>query len=274
MQLVFFIFLFLSSVARAQAPDPCADCFPLERLSPEDRARSEELLWKALDSEHLYTLAGGLKPMSGGALRLDFEVDKPELGAIEDARRVTRVWICNGEIRATVHHFHTAFQGKRSADLATFHLPSFGRMLRAKAAYFAPFGFTPSMDPMEALMTVEMEQPSIRLRGQGYFFGYPDYAIDFFMQADERQRAGEKLVPRDFYSIPTHSRPERGFVYAVPKGHEERPEDRELKEKAAVILAQYRKLKEKHKQPHLLLREWFNDGAGRCSPSTWKQSLE
>lgn len=41
-------------------------CFNFEGLSPELRKRSEELLLRAMDHASLYTLAGGLKPMSSG----------------------------------------------------------------------------------------------------------------------------------------------------------------------------------------------------------------
>jgi hypothetical protein len=51
-----------------------AECFPFERLSQEKQRVAEELLLKALDSEALYTLVGGLKPMSSGFTSFDFQV--------------------------------------------------------------------------------------------------------------------------------------------------------------------------------------------------------
>src|SRR5262245_29484350 len=42
-----------------------SECLPADQLPPELRAKSEELLLQLLDREGLYTLVGGLKPVTG-----------------------------------------------------------------------------------------------------------------------------------------------------------------------------------------------------------------
>jgi hypothetical protein len=112
---------------------------------------------------------------------------------------------------------------------------------------------------MEVVMTVEYASPAPRLRGYGYLFGYPDYAVDFFVQASETQGA---LVPRDFFSLPT-VRGERRFVYAVPKGHEPNDADRALKAAAEAIYADYAARRARHITGDsasgvlALVREWL-----------------
>jgi hypothetical protein len=266
-RLVVLLVLGLPAAAQTTA---CADCFAVERLAPAVRARSEELLLKALDNESLYTLVGGMKAMSSGVKGLQFSVEKPDLREVEEIRQALSVWQCNGEIRATMHHFAAVHEGKRSADVAVFYLPKLGEVIREKAEFFARYGFTASADPMEVLTTIEQQEQPVRLRGQGYLFGYPDYAVDFFVAAFEEEQRTKQFVARKFLSIPTFTRPERGFVYAVAKDAEEREEDRVLRQRAEVILREYRRRREVYigegkLGAARLLRDWYDDGKGRCA---------
>lgn len=60
-----------------------ARCFDTERLSPPLREKSEALLLQALDTEHLFTIATGLKPMSAGFFRADVSLFAPDMDATE-----------------------------------------------------------------------------------------------------------------------------------------------------------------------------------------------
>jgi hypothetical protein len=53
-----------------------AECFPFEKLSTEKRQKAENLLLKALDSESLFTIVGGLKPMSSGFAAFSFSASQ------------------------------------------------------------------------------------------------------------------------------------------------------------------------------------------------------
>jgi hypothetical protein len=263
--------LWIAAPAHSQIAGPCAQCFPLESLPPDVRALSERLLLEALDNEALYTLAGGLKPMSSVPRLFQFSVEAPDLAEVDQIRRALQAWRCHGEIRATVHHFHKIHEGKRSAGMVVFHQPRLAEVLAAKSSFFAPFGLSPHADPMEVLTTIEMEEQPIRLRGQGYLFGYPDAAVEWFVAADAHQRATGQFVARRFLSFPTHVRQERGVVWAVPEDHQETGQDREFAARAAAILAAYRERRARYVgdgKPGVvaLLRDWYDDGRGRCSP--------
>jgi hypothetical protein len=54
---LFLLLVLLSFQALADGV-PRAQCFPVEKLPPALRAKSEEMLLKALDTEALYTLVG------------------------------------------------------------------------------------------------------------------------------------------------------------------------------------------------------------------------
>ena len=60
-----------------------AECFPFEDLPAEQRKRAEELLLKALDGEALYTIVGGIKPMSSGFQSFQMTVRLPRIEPAE-----------------------------------------------------------------------------------------------------------------------------------------------------------------------------------------------
>lgn len=79
-------FICLSSVQAQNVSR--AECFPFEKLSAEQRKRGEELLLKALDREALYTIAGGLKPMSSGFQTFQLQVSLPRIEFTEAEKTV------------------------------------------------------------------------------------------------------------------------------------------------------------------------------------------
>lgn len=90
-------------------------------------------------------------------------------------------------------------------------------------------------------------------------------------EGEEQEKTGQ-FVKREFYSIPTFVAAERRFVWAVPVGHQERDEDRALKQKAALILAEYKRRRARYigsGKPGIvnLLRDWFVDRRGFCASS-------
>lgn len=267
----------VSAASGTDAASPL-ECFPFERLPAGLKPQAETMLLKALDGEALYTIAGGLKPMSSGIYSGAIKIDAPDLAAADEARQILQAWTCGGEIAAGVHHFASVFQGSRALEAVVFHTPALQALLAKRAAFFAPYGLSASSDPMEVVMAVEYDQTVARLRGYGYLFGYPDYAVDFFaaasqQQKDEEARTGKgTLVPRDFISLPT-ARGDNRFVYAAPKGHELNDADRALRAAATAIYADYSARRARHITGDsaagvlTLVREWFDDGKGNVRPS-------
>ena len=262
---------------------PRAECFPVERLSPALRARAEELLLKALDGEALYTLVGGVKPMSSGWLAATSDGTPASNSKLEELRRIVATMRCGDEIESHLHHFARVYSGKIALEGVMFGQGAMRKMIRGRQQFWSRWAITPHASPLEALMAAEYAPPSTRFRGYGLLFGYPQHAVDFFVQASEQQEAdpAKKLVPRDFLSIPTFAGDTNRFVYAVPKGQAPNAADIELRQRCAPILAEYRRRRALYigagkRGVVELVRDWFSNGRGRCSPqfaraaSTWE----
>jgi len=256
--------------ARAAAPVSCEECMALEKLPPELRRKSEELLLKALDSEALYTFIGGVKPMSSGMASFTFSVNNPDLKDLEEARQAIAAWKCGDSIFATIFSFHQIYEGKRTSDLTVIQPERFSQMLARYSKFFSPFGLSSSAHPLEALIMIENDPTVARLEGLGYFFGYPEYAVRWFADAETHRRDTGEFVERDFRSFETFARSERGVVWAVAKGAEERPEDRQFAATVEPILAAYRERRSRYigdgkPGPAALLRDWYRGSDGMCS---------
>ncbi|MDX2033766.1 MAG: hypothetical protein SF339_24030 [Blastocatellia bacterium] len=274
---LFLLCAWLSTGGASAAGVPRAACFPIETLSPELRAKSEALLLKALDGEALYTFVGDLKPMSSGFASFTFSAIRPDpaaLARLEEARALLSVWTCGDEYFADVRHFAAIYDNERYADAMIVRRSLLSRVTAARAPFFGAFGITAASHPLEAVFAVEYSPPSLRLRHYGHLFGYPDYAVDFFVEAAQSQERDGKFVKRDFYRVPTFTMIDgkSPFVYAVPPGHAENEADRAIKTRAAEILASYRERRARYigdGRPGVvaLLRDWFDDGRGFCSPA-------
>lgn len=259
-----------SGAVRAQGLFP-SECFPIECLPAALRPRAEEVLLKLLDSEGLYTVVGGMKPMSSGFVSLYFSSEKPDTARLEELRQVLGVLHCGERLRCDLLVFHTPNGGKRFAEAVAFYRPAVEQLTRTYPEFFAPLGLTPSAAPLEFALTVENLDGANRNRGLGYLYGYPKPAVEFFVAGQEAYAKTKQITPRDFRQIPTFGRETGSFVYAVPKGAPETDEDRQLKAKAARILAEYQKRRERFVGPGkpgvvALLRDWFTNERGECAP--------
>lgn len=270
------LLLTFSSVAAAQR----SECFPFERLSAEKQEKANELLLKALDSEALYTIVGGIKPMSSGFANFQIEVRSPrdekqaaersqKLADVAETREILAHFRCGENIFADVQHFAKSFDGKRFSGGIVFHRSSLAAMLKVRSEFFDRWAITANSHPLQVLYAVEYDETGARFGGYGYLFGYPDYAIRFFVQAASEEEFTGKFVERDFYSLPTFASATNRFVYAVPKGHKENTDDKALKEKASKIFDEYKAKREQYigngkKGVVELVRDWLCGDRGEC----------
>lgn len=213
---------------------------PLSTVAERDQFR--ELFLKALDREALYTLVGGLKPMSTGFWQGTIDIAAADTAEIVRIRRALAP-LRNQTYYADVQTFATAHDGQRHVEAYVVHRAALAAMLSREAAFWSPLGITPCTHPAEIVAIVDRLSRADRWRAYGLLFGYPNYAIDFFVDATERARTeGGKVGPgkdREFYHVPTASAVEGQFTWAVPLGHVERDEDRAIRDRAAAILAAY-----------------------------------
>jgi hypothetical protein len=214
---------------------------PLTTANERDQFR--ELLLKALDREALYTLVGGLKPLSTGFWHGKVDLAAPDIAEIARVRRALAP-LRSATYYADVQVFATAHDGTRHIEAYIVHRTSLAAMIEREAAFWSPLGITPCTHPAEVVAVVDRLPKTDRWRAYGLLFGYPNYAIDFFVEANEHAKAtGGEVGPgkdREFYHIPTASGKEGQFTWAVPLGHIERDEDRAIRQRAEAILTAYR----------------------------------
>lgn len=289
LRIFFSLTLSIVSLFAAGRSVPRSECIPIEALLPELQKQAEALILRALDSEALYTLAGGLKPVSGGMMYTQVDLNNPDLKRVAEMRTILATVRCGDGIGAGLHHYAKPTEGteksgpKRMTSAFFYHRSSLAGMIESHQAFFAPYAITPNADPMEVALTVEYIESGERLRGYGYMFGYPDYAVDFFVKntpipqrrtnasaSDEAAAEPVKIGKRKFVNIPSFSREVGTFVYAVAPDHEETAEDIRLRERAVKILDEYKLRREKYigeGKPGVveLLRNWYCKSDTDCN---------
>lgn len=227
-----------------------------------DEALADSVLAYALDHEALYTLADTLKPMSS-VMFLRFAVAKDStmkdgdvavatsdslLQTIERYQKVCAA-LSGGDWQFVLMPFNRTDKAVRNMEIYVVRRSVFQKELAEHPAFWGQWGFTPSKDPAVVIPVVEYEKPWDRNRAYGYLFGYPDYAVDFFVEAQKTQAAdsAKKLVPRDFFAVPVYAGKQGYFTYAMPKGHQPNSIDSSIYNRAAATLERYKSLREKHK---------------------------
>jgi hypothetical protein len=271
--------LLIGTASAAPArPVPCAECFPVEDLSAEDAQEADRLLLQALDSEALYTIVGGLKPMSAGFIDPAFDTveitDRDSL-RVEKLRSILGHLRCGSEYYADLEVFPQLSDGKRRSWTVIINRPRFADTIRENRTDYAFFGITPNSHPIQALTqlyyypeTAPGEDASQRRhKAIGLLFGYPQYAAAHFAANTGPGELGGQAT----MTVPTFRNPNHG-MWIVPPDHSEAPDDRTFKEHARRILLTYRRKRAEYEsdgriRTAALLRDWFNDGTGQCASS-------
>jgi len=236
------------------------------------------LALKLLDSEALYTVTGGRKPVSEGFWRARFPAAQPTPDEVAEARKVLAELPLGPDLEAGVYVFATAYEGKRSASAFVAHKPSLAALIARRKDVFDRIGVAPDTRPQAVMEAIDRAPPTDRWRSYGLVFGYPEYAVEFFVAAGQKQAETKQFVARDFVHLPTFASGEGRFVYAVPKGHTERDEDRRLKATTTEVFTRYRAWRivylDRNNLPATeLLRNWISPPApsaavGLCRPTT------
>jgi hypothetical protein len=222
----------------------------------------DNLALAMLDSEALYTLTDGLKPVSEGFWRTRFAEEQPTSPEVETVRARLQSLPLGPNLEAGVFVFARASGGKRSASAFVAHKPSLRALIERRRDVFEPLGVTPQTAPQKVMEAIDRAAQGARWRAFGLVFGYPEYAVEFFVTAGEQQLKTGKFVQRDFVNLPTFVSDRGRFVYAVPKGHVERDEDRYLKAATTQIFTRYRAwrqvyLEEQNLDAVTLLSSWL-----------------
>jgi len=229
--------------------------------SDYDKALADSVLAYALDHEALYTLADTLKPISSVKfLRYSIAKDSTQgdgdvavatkdslLQKIERYQKVCNA-LSGGDWQFILMPFERTEKDIRNMEIYVVRKSVFQKKLAVYGAFFGLWGFTPSANPSVVLPVIEFEKRWDRNRAYGYLFGYPSYAVDFFVEAQKTQDkdTAHKLVTRDFFAIPVYAANSGYFTYAIPKGQQPFANDSSLYSKAMTTLERYKKVREKY----------------------------
>jgi len=219
------------------------------------------LLAYALDHEALYTLADTLKPISSVkfvryAIAKDSTQRDGDLAVTDKDSLLQKIEryqkVCNalsgGDWQFVLMPFERTEKAIRNMEIYVVRKSVFQKKLAAYQSFIGQWGYTPSAYPSVVLPVVEYESRWDRNRAYGYLFGYPSYAVDFFVEAQKTQDkdTAHKLVARDFFSIPVFAGNTGHFTYAIPKGQQSFASDSALYNKAMATLERYKRVREKY----------------------------
>lgn len=239
----------------------CQVSRPLVKLQHDDRCLADSMLAYALDHEAVYTLLDTLKPISSvkflrfpaakSALMKDGDHLVTPADSLPDlAGRYARICaeLSKGDHQFVMMPFAQKEGHMRNVEIYVVRKSKFASLMAQHAAFFGQWGFTPDSDPAVVLPVIEYESRHDRNRGYGLLFGYPLYAVDFFVAANQRTEKDTtiKLVPRDFFAIPVHAGNKGYFTYAMPKGYSPSETDSSIYRSAVNTLELYKVQRQKY----------------------------
>jgi len=244
-------------------------------INQYNQSLADSLLAYALDHEALYTLADTLKPMSSVkflsyAIAKDSSMQDGEayvthkdslLQLIDQYQAVCKA-LSNDTWQFILVPFQRTEKNMRNLEIYVIRKAVFADKIKQYQFFFGQWGFTPNTDPAVVLSVIEFETRWDRNRAYGYLFGYPAYAVDFFVEANKMQQAdvNKKIVPRNFFAIPVFAGSQGYFTYAMPKSYQPNELDSAIYRKAENTLNQYRQLRSSYLRP-----------SGLKAQALWKQ---
>ncbi len=228
-------------------------------LSSTQQELLDSILSRGLDYEALYTMIGKIKPMSSVAsftfpiantdsLKktkgevLDLPRNQAYLAKIEQIQEVINT-LNYPDLKFVFIPYNHAYSEKRILQLSVVRESLMNRVLHDKASFFGQFGLVPGADPAVVVSTIESSDRYERLRAYGYLFGYPEYAVDFFVDASVVNDQNGEFVERNFFQIPSFARDNGTFVYAYPQDHTPGKTDSTLFWGAQSVLAKYKEIR-------------------------------
>jgi hypothetical protein len=211
----------------------------------------DSILKEALDHEALYTLADTLKPMSSIQMyRLPLlstnAIQKDSaLKVLQQVQHIANS-LSNKHFQFIVNPFERADSIYKNVELYVIRTSTLKKKIEQQKNFYAKLAITENTNPATILNITEYEQKYTRWRSYGYLFGYPNYAVDFFVEAGKSQDSTKQFVKRDFFAIPVYASKTGHFTYATPKGYQTSSIDSAIYSKAIETLEKYKKRREKY----------------------------
>lgn len=223
-----------------------------KKMSAVEKQTADSLLAYGLDHEALYTLLDTLKPVSSIKLyRLPLLSSLPHqrdsaLSVLQNVQKVA-IGLSRGDFEFLVTPFERRDSVYKNIELYVVRKSRLKSMIRSHRDFYARLGITEDTPPATVLAITEYENKYDRWRSYGYLFGYPDYAVDFFVEAGKTQDSTSQFVKRDFFQIPVYASEKGYFTYAIPQGHTPGATDSLIHQQAGGVLQGYKIARPKYR---------------------------
>lgn len=222
-----------------------------KKMNTSEKQLADSIIAYALDHEALYTLADTLKPMSSVQFyRMPvLSNDKKQRDSAQLAIAVIQNIVNQlsvGDYQFILNPFERIDSIYRSMEIYVFRKSRLQSLINNHTEFYIKWGITSTANPATILAITEYENKYERWRSYGYLFGYPDYAVDFFVAAGKSQDSTKAFVKRDFFAIPVYAGEKGHFTYAVPKGYQTNQTDSLIYSKAIITLEKYKRIRKKY----------------------------
>lgn len=238
------------------------------QMSTAEKQLADSLLSYALDHEAIYTLLDTLKPISSvkfyqwPVLSNNRQQRDSAINAVRQVQTVLNK-LSVGDHRFVLNPFERTDSIYRNMEIYVVRKSRIQSLIRQYGDFYGRFGITENSHPATVLALTEYEHKYDRWRSYGYLFGYPGYAVDFFVAAGKSQDSTKEFVKRDFFHIPVYSGNSGYFTYAMPKGHQPGAADSAIYYKAMHTLDEYKSIRNK-----------FSSRSGMKATKLWIKQLK
>lgn len=251
--------------------------FLFAQVSEEVLHLADSLAKETLEKEGLFTVLGGLKPIST-VEHFQFPIDTTTKNLLSPEKASLQIQMLHESLKLlsdenigfAIVPFKAVFGDSRSFQILVYNKNNVQRTIQTYPEFFIKRGILNVTDPLSLLMMVEFEEKIDRFRAYGYLFGYPTHAVDFFVESARHEETIGEFVKRSFFQIPVASSETGRFVYALPENQEPSTADFELKRKAGEILETYKRIRDEqlaleNDYPFLELLKFFQENLSECS---------
>jgi hypothetical protein len=224
----------------------------------------DSILQFGLDREALFTILGQLKPMSSvitfyypvanddSTKRVSSTVlDRAKHGRyLDEIQAIHRLMnsLDFPDLKFIVVPYEHAQGNKRVVQISAVRISLLDSLLQKQESFFGQFGLVPGSDPNVVASVIENAGVYERYRGYGYLFGYPDHAVDFFVNAALEANTSGNFVSRHFFNIPAYAG-EGYFVYANAADYTPTTVDSTIYYKGREVLTRYEKIRNQYMNP-------------------------
>lgn len=245
----------VATIILTAALNSCSPLSAIKRsyrnMSASEKAVADSIMAYALDHEALYSLQDTLKPMSSIKMYrlplLSSHKPQADSGFYALAALQKTVNLLNsGDWQFILNPFERPDSIYKNIELYVVRKSKMASVIAKHQAFYSRLGISPSTNPATVVAITEYENKYDRWRSYGYLFGYPDYAVDFFVTAGKEQDSTKQFVKRDFIHIPVYTGTSGYFTYAVPKGYQPGNTDSIIYRKALQTLDEYKLLRKKY----------------------------